>query len=352
MTTQPPKTPDSPQSPRRQVRLSDIAEALGLSTATVSRALSGRGYVRSDVARRVHAMARDMGYRTGIAPAPAIGGRVLLAASREAMVDFQRSQFTLHVLEGLKARAEVLGLELEHRLIASELDKRSLGEEARSAGDVVGVLLLTIDDDLLDLARWLKLPVVLVNSDDPDMRLSSVTPCNRSAAALATQHLRALGHERILFLTRPGRRTIQRRMEGWRDHMARGCDELVVEVTDWTPELAHTAITTRIAANEGKADFTAVLAAGDALAAGAISALVDAGLKVPEDVSVVGIDGLPQSALLNPALTTVEIPMEAVGAAALDLLCDCADASASAPARRIELACSLVVRQSSAGVLR
>ncbi len=80
-------------------------------------------------------------------------------------------------------------------------------------------------------------PVVLLNGDDPFMRLSSVTPCNRSSARLAADHLIDLGHERILFLMRPGRRTIERRYEGWKDallHRGLPFDKgLMVPVEDW-----------------------------------------------------------------------------------------------------------------------
>ena len=91
------------------------------------------------------------------------------------------------------------------------------------------------------------------------------------------------------------------------------------------------------------------MAAGDILAAGAISALVAAGRRVPQDVSVIGIDGLPQGQYLAPALTTVKIPMHAVGALSAELLAETVrlrKAGVALPARRIELACELIQRAS------
>lgn len=329
----------------RRTRIADIAERLGVSTATVSRAVSGKGYVRADLAEKIRSMAIEMNYSL---PSSRAGSRVLLAASNDAMVDFQRSQFTTHVLEGMRERADALGLRIDqHRIVPSGALTEIAGEA--SAEDVLGTLLLTVDDALLDAARALPGPVVLVNSDDPDMRLSSVTPCNRSAAAMATKHLTGLGHERILFLTRSGRRTIQRRLEGMRDVLGAQFDPaLVVEAEDWTAEAAEVAIGRALAAG---LDFTAVLAAGDVLAAGALMGLHDAGLEVPGDVSLVGIDGLPQGEYLSPALTTVTIPMRAVGAMSLDLLLNAvklAGTMIELPASRIELACSLTLRASTA----
>ncbi|MCB1331933.1 MAG: LacI family DNA-binding transcriptional regulator, partial [Maritimibacter sp.] len=329
----------------RRARISDIADRLGVSSATVSRAISGRGYVRADLAEKIRAVAVELNY--GL-PDLNVGRRVLLAASNDAMVDFQRAQFTTHVLDGLRQRAAALGIEIDQRRIdpAGRLDE--IADTMREP-DVTGTLLLTVDDALLDAAHALPGPVVLVNSDDPDMRLSSVTPCNRSAAALAAKHLTGLGHERILFLTKPGRRTIQRRLEGLRDVLGPRFDPgLVVEATDWTVEAAESAMTQAL---EAGLDFSAVLAAGDVLAAGALLGLHAAGLDVPKDVSLVGIDGLPQGEYLSPALTSVVIPMHAVGAFSLDLLLNAARFAGTTidrPASRIELACTLAERDSTA----
>ena len=195
-------------------------------------------------------------------------------------------------------------------------------KEAQDDPQVAGLLFLTVDDEgMLAATRGFSKPVVLLNSDDPFMRLSSVTPCNRSSARLAADHLIGLGHQRILFLMRPGRRTIERRYEGWKDallHHGLPADaDLVVPVEDWLPELAAQAIASRIEARG--LDFTAVLAAGDSLAVGAMMGVQQRGYSVPGDVSVMGMDDLPQASFLNPPLTTMHIPMREIGSVALDL---------------------------------
>ncbi|HHB81733.1 MAG TPA: LacI family transcriptional regulator, partial [Aliiroseovarius sp.] len=298
----------------QRTRITDIARRMGVSTATVSRAISGRGYVRPELAEEIRSMAVEMNY--GL-PDSYSGQKVILAASNDAMIDFQRSQFTMDVLDGLNERAEALGIEIEQYRFPFPDDLGDLSERV-TAPDVLGTLLLTVDDTVLDAAHALPGPVVLVNSDDPDMRLSSVTPCNRSAAAMATKHLVGLGHERILFVNKPGRRTILRRLEGMRDVLADRFDpKLVVEAADWTAEAAEEAVSRALA--DGL-QITAVLAAGDVLASGALMGLLSAWLDLPGDVSLVGIDGLPQGKYLSPALTTVKIPMRTVGAISLDLL--------------------------------
>jgi DNA-binding LacI/PurR family transcriptional regulator len=148
---------------------------------------------------------------------------------------------------------------------------------------------------------------------------------------------------------RRGRRTIERRYEGWRDALTAAgvepANSLLLEVSDWLPELAAEAVARRIA--EHGLDFTAILAAGDSLAVGAAMGVERAGYKVPADVSVVGMDDLPQAAFHTPPLTTMHIPMREIGAVALSLLLDSLGGMALPP-RRVELACHLVERQSTA----
>lgn len=331
----------------RRVRLEDIAEKVGVSLSTVSRALSGEKGVRADIRERVVEAAKAANYTV---PTPVAGKKVIVAASSAAMIDYVRNQFTLYVLEGLRDRAQVLGLEIITRAVAGQAEENAMLEEALADPDVAGLLFLTVDDEsILAAMRDFGKPVVMINGDDPLMRLSSVTPCNRSAARVAAEHLIKLGHERILFLMRPGRHTIERRREGWRDalvhHNLPYTDDLVVPVEDWLPELAAQAISKRL--SEKGLDFTAVLAAGDSLAVGAMMGVQQAGYSVPGDVSVMGMDDLPQAAFLNPPLTTMHIPMRELGYVALDLLRDSLT-SVPMPPRRVELACHLVLRASTA----
>jgi DNA-binding LacI/PurR family transcriptional regulator len=333
--------------PSRRIRLEEIAARCGVSVSTASRALSGAGGVREALRATIIETAKSMNYAV---PASVAGRKVILAASSAAMLDSARSQFTTHVLDGLNERARMLGVELVTRPVATAEDEIAVLRESERDDGVAGCLFLTLDDDaVLTLTAGFSKPIVLVNGDDPSMRHSSVTPCNRSAAMLAANHLIGLGHRRILFLMRRGRRTIERRYEGWRDALAAASvgdlEQLVVEVEDWLPELASRAVRKRIAAHG--LDFSAVLTAGDSLAFGAIRGVQEAGYSVPGDVSVVGMDDLPLAAFCNPPLTAMHIPMREIGSAALSLLLDDM-AHAVLPPRRVELACRLVERQSTA----
>lgn len=326
---------------RRRIRMEDLAERCGVSVATVSRVLADRPGVRPELRRRIRDAAALLGYAM---PSAVAGRKAILVASQAAMVDYARSQFTLHVLDGMRDRAAALGMTLETRTATEPLAANLAADE-----DAAGYVLLTPESDaVIAEAAALDRPVVLVNADDPMMRLSSVAPCNRTAAARATELLLKHGHRRILFLTRPGRRTIERRREGWADRLtAEGIapeSSLVVEVDDWLPDAAAAAVTRRL--TEGPRDFTAILAAGDSLAVGALLALARAGIDVPGEVSVLGFDGLPQCDLQTPPLSAVEIPMRTIGSLALDLLGEII-AGPGLPPRRVELACRIVERGST-----
>ena len=329
--------------PMRRIRMEDLAEECGVSVATVSRVLTDKPGVRADIRERVRKAAAAMGYSAFV---PSAGQKVALVASRAAMVDMSRSQFTLHVVEGLRERAAQLGMVLETLTATGGM------AEAVAGSDADGFLLLTPqgDEEVAEVAA-LNRQVVLVNGEDPTMRLSSVAPCNRAAAAQATAHLLRLGHKRILFMTRSGRKTIAERHAGWAEEMARAglpvTPDLVVEVEDWIPDLAARTIKARLA--QGPRDFTAILCAGDSLAYGALIGLAEAGVSVPHEVSVLGFDGLPQCDFQMPPLSAVTIPMRHLGAVALDLLRDQL-AGGGMPPRRIELACPVVERASTAPV--
>lgn len=326
-----------------RVRLQDLAERCGVSVSTASRALAGRPGVRHEVRRQMLETAREIGYPL---PDGLAGGTVLIAASQAAITDNDRNQFTAQVLAGMRGRAAELELTLSPLpLIDGRIGELAAALETRQPA---AVLLLTVDDPVvLNLVHASRLPALVVNGDDPWMRLDSLAPCNRSAARLATDHLLDHGHRRILFVQRPGRTTIQRRLEGWRDALgARGLpaeETRILDVADWVPQLAQDALHRHIAS--GGPAFSAILCAGDSLAEGAIAALRAQGLRVPDDVSVMGMDDLPMVEFWQPPLTTVHVPGRELGALALDLLRRRIDGGPG-PARRTELACHVVARGS------
>lgn len=344
------KSPSPPKIPGR-TRLSDIALACDVSISTVSRALTGQKGVRDDIRQRIFDAARKAHYPL---PNRVQGARLAVFASKAAMTDYRRVQFTWHVLEGLKAAATSKEIEVSLVPLPDGDENQAPLQDVLDSQSILGVLLLTIDDmQVMNRIQESGKPAVLINSDDPLMRISSVSPCNRSASRMACDYLIGLGHERIGFVMRPGRPTIRRRLEGWRDALAEHglpcSDDDVISVEDWTPECAERAIGERL--DRGTLDVTALLCAADSLALGALSALTARQIACPADISIMGIDNLPISDLLTPRLTTMHIPARELGETAVDMLIEL---STQGPrvVRRTELACRLVVRDSTASAVR
>ncbi|UVF20429.1 LacI family transcriptional regulator [Microvirga terrae] len=345
------KKPTLPSKTPGRTRLGDIALACNVSISTVSRALTGQKGVRDDIRERILDAARRARYPL---PNRIQGARIAVFASTAAMTDYRRTQFTWHVLEGLKAAATAKEIEISLVPLPDSDENHAPLRDVLDSQSILGALLLTIDDmQVMERIQESGKPAVLINGDDPLMRISSVSPCNRSASRMACDYLIGLGHQRIGFVMRPGRTTIRRRLEGWRDALAEHglpCpDENVIDVEDWTPECAEQAIGERL--DRGALDVTALLCAADSLALGALSALTARQIACPDEMSIMGMDDLPISDLLTPRLTTMHIPARELGETAVDMLVELAT-HGERVVRRTELACCLVERDSTAPPMR
>ncbi|MCO1338840.1 hypothetical protein BJH93_08045 [Kocuria polaris] len=197
-------------------------------------------------------------------------------------------------------------------------------------------------------ATALSVPVVVVaaRTDVPAADpVQYVYVDQRDGARQATEHLLGLGHRRIVHVSGPvGWFDAAERLRGWRETMAAaGCEAVEAAAGDWFAASGFD-VGTGLVEQVRAGAVTAVFAANDYLAIGLLRAFWEAGVKVPDDVSVVGFDDLQSSAYYIPALTTVRQPFADVGRAALDALLD----GAGAPGEARVLAPTLVPRGSSA----
>jgi DNA-binding LacI/PurR family transcriptional regulator len=165
-------------------------------------------------------------------------------------------------------------------------------------------------------------------------------------AAAVTEHLLALGHQTVHHVAGPQRWfSARERLEGWRGALRNaGADEPEHAEGDWS-------VTSGYAAGKSLAadpDVTAVFAANDDMAIGVIRALAEAGRTVPDEVSVVGFDDIPNAAYLNPPLTTVNVPFDQLAEATLAALVKAVEAPSEETPPFAEPECRLVVRSSTA----
>ncbi|WP_445256154.1 LacI family DNA-binding transcriptional regulator [Nocardioides aurantiacus] len=304
--------------PGRSPVMADVARLAGVSLQTVSRVVNEAPHLRPTTRARVEEAIRQLGYR------PNVAARSLVT----------RRSATLGVIG---TKSEFWGPAAIHRSVQSaardagyfvsaidlpQVTRRDVTEAVEHLRDqrVEGIVLIAANDEALEAVRAQdtgELPVVVVEGDLSRARLTAGVD-NHLGAVLATEHLLALGHTRIQHIAGPAEWTEAReRLSGWRTAMqVGGLRPPEPLVGDWSAGSGHAA-GVRLAAGD---DVTAVFVANDHMAIGLLRALHEAGVRVPEDVSVVGFDDLPEAAYLIPPLTTVRQDFPAIGRRAIEVL--------------------------------
>lgn len=324
----------------------DVAREAGVSHITVSRVINGHPSVRPETRARVEAAIRKLGYRRN-SVARALKSR---RSSTIGVVVAGSELFELtRVLRGVENAARAAGYWVSLASRLGECGTDDLMETVRRLTDqsVEAVAVVADDPAAVEALSGLALdvPVTVVMSggvDDP--RLGSVEIDQDAGARLAVRHLIGLGHRRIAHLTGALRTHDARaRAAAWQDELTRSGARGTLLEGDFGAEsgfrLAHTLC--------GDPDGlpTAVFAGNDEMAMGVLAAFAERGVRVPEDVSVVGFDDMKGSGYLIPALTTVRQDLYRLGSAAIEHL---VARLGGAPASRERLTPDLVVRRSTA----
>ncbi len=340
-------------SGNRKVGIKDVARRAEVANSTVSHVLNGTASISAEVRDRVLTAAKELGYlaeRKAKATISAFG-TVLLAVSDDALPENETNLFSWTILNALTRDCERRGVRLVPYSEAGNLSASKVIEAAEAA-KADGIIVINDDRrEFLNGIRSSGISAVLINGEDQEMQIDSVTPGNRFAAQLATGWLISQGHRKILHVTWPGRTTIRRRQDGFLDafHAAGLSPENapIIRVTGYEPAFGEEAIRRWLEDHGGLDGITALFCASDNLAFGAMRALSARGYKVPADVSVMGFDGVALGELVNPPLTTIKVPLEQMGPAALNLLEQRILAHDSERvAHRLELGCRIVERES------
>lgn len=329
------------------VTMAEVAARAGVTKQTVSNVVTGRVRVRPETAERVRSAIAELGYT------PNLVARSLATGSTKTvglLVPWAANAFYSEVIETVEDVLEQHGY---HLLLCTT---RADGERARRQLDGlssrnVDALLIAGDKDLIDHLPLLddkRFPVALCawETEVPDT-LPVVTIDYEHAGFLAGRHLRELGHERVAVIGDLPAHAL--RVEGLRRAFAADGltvpDRLVLPAPSDDMAGGITAATAALAAEP---ELTAVFATHDILALGAMEAVIRAGMRVPDDVSVVGLDDIPQGGYAEPALTTIAIPKREMAQQAVELLLRAVKAGKT-PANAISmLRPDLIVRGSSA----
>lgn len=338
------------------VTLKEIAERAGVSISTVSRVLSGSAPISAKVRQQVMSIAAEQGYplhkAAKVAETPDPLRHIMLATPRNLMLESELNLVSLTLINRLKALCQQRNIQLSPFVGEPDSINEQQLLEALHADKANGILIVNDDHPtLLNAVAESGVPAVLINGEDPTMRLNTVMPANHYSATAAVRYLIAQGHRRILHLTWPSRQTIRERERGYRDALAEAgiaVDErLILSLPDFQPLTARDALRHWLAAHPDRLGVTAIFCAADNQAIGVTDALNHHGLRVPQDMSVMGMDDILPLDMLPLSLTTVHLPFEEMARAALQLLTQqLLPAQALGIAQRIELAGHLVVRES------
>lgn len=303
------------------VTIRDVAKHAAVSVATVSRFINQNAPVSQEVAERIQQVMLDLNYK------PHSAARQL--ATRRTMtiglvIHNMHTDFFAPLLSGIEAVVS----EYKYNLLVATYDYKAYPHRPLPIGphNTDGLLAYAdcIDEEqLTDLCR-IKFPVVLIHRTTPaHLKVPFVTVENKAATRKLISHLiEEHGRRSIIFLRGPKEQEDSRwREQGYRDALdAHGLPvrpELILE-GEFDQWVAYKNLKKFIACNG--VDFDAVFTGDDDAAIGVLNALREAGLRVPEDVSVVGFDDSRLAAFLNPSLTTVKAPTAAVGQTAAHLL--------------------------------
>jgi LacI family transcriptional regulator len=333
----------------RRATLANVAASAGVSVATVSKVLNGRNDVAPATRALVQELLHEHDYvarRTRPALSPAI----------ELFFHGQLSAYHTEVLQGVVEAAAEAGV----AVVVSLRPRGQRGSGANrpapwarelAASGRQAAIVMTSELAAADLTALTRAPMPVVVIDQlnlPSARVASVGSTNFAGGMLATRHLLDLGHRQIAYVGGPAAAACnQARMHGYRGAMEAGG----APVPDGYVRTGRFSYEHGIAGGAALLDLpappTAVFAGSDETALGVIEAARIRGLRIPDDLSVVGFDDTPVARLAAPPLTTVRQPLREMGAVAVRTALRLA-AGEPVDSHHVELATELVVRQSTA----
>jgi DNA-binding LacI/PurR family transcriptional regulator len=315
--------------------LSDVARRAGVTTATVSNVIRGRGSVSADTAERVRAIITEIGYRPNLTARALAEGRSPTLALLVASI---ANPFYPEFARAAERRARAEGRFLVVCHTDSDPDIGLAYLDRVSSGISEGVLAMAGNIRLSDLAEVAArgVPVVLVMWEESDeaIPLPAVTVDFEMAGRIAAEHLLGLGHERIGLVTAgspDGLKPHAKRLSGFQQATAKCGQRVPPARQSFTSDTIAGGYAGAVELLEKAPDITAIFATNDLIAIGAMQAAAAAGIRVPEDLSIIGVTDIQFAAQMRPALTTVSLHSTEVAEAAITFLLDLVKAPAHLP---------------------
>ncbi len=340
METEPPSPEPPAPSRARLPRIYDVAAAAGVAPSTVSRAFARPGRVNSETAEHIRKVAAELGYRTNPLARALPSGRTSMIA---LVISDVTNPFYNEIIRGAENAAVEAGYTI---LLADTQESDVLEREAldRAVPMVEGVVLATsrMSDSAIRMTAKQR-PMIALNRAVADV--PSVIFDNPRGIRRAVEHLAELGHHTVAYVAGPE--------ASWADGMRwRSLREAAMElelhgrrIGPYSPTVAGGAAAV---AELVKQPYTAVVAYNDLMAIGVIRGLIAQGVRVPQDISVVGFDNIFAAELVTPSLTTVASPRRLQGMTAVRNLLAIIGGARPRATEPVVLPIRLVVRDSTA----
>jgi LacI family transcriptional regulator len=330
------------------VTLDDVALATGVSTATVSRVINNFPRVADSTRQRVLEAIERLHYT------PNFAGRMLATQRTRTfglIITDITNPFYPAVVRGVETAALGLGFSVLLYDTAENKQREEQALQLLRERQVDGLVICSSrlgKSRLAHLAHG-KTPIVFINSQPAPSTVGSVETDHEAGMRAAVQHLVALGHRRIAYLGGPPASQVQqRRLKAFRDATRDLGVRTLESSRPPTVEGGEEGTSELLREHDPDVRPTALITYNDLMASGALLAARARGLRVPEDLSLIGHDDIPMSALLSPALTTVRQPMQELGSRAVAMLAAHLQSTVEANPTILSLRPELIVRASTA----
>ncbi|SMB78903.1 LacI family DNA-binding transcriptional regulator [Deinococcus hopiensis] len=336
----------SASAPSSRVTIHDVARHAGVSHQTVSRVMNEHPSVAATTRQKVLDAIQALRYQPNLAARSLVTQRSgTLGVVGFGLTYYGPAQMIVNIEQAARGRGYGVALASIPELSETEIERAVL--ELRRQ-NVDGILLITpLRGADAERIRSLcgSVPFVLVDTTESS-GVPGVTIDQKAGACLAAQHLVSLGHQRVALLSGPSRwHDARLRLEGWREALSEaGLTPAAVLEGDWSAGSGFGLTQELLAA---RTPFTGLLVGNDQMALGALWALHERGVAVPDDVSIVGFDDIPESRFFHPPLSTVRQDFAALGSLSLAALLEAIESPTSSRPAHV-LTPELLVRASTA----
>lgn len=329
----------------KRLTLEDIGKLAGVSRATVSRVVNGYPHIRPDVRQRVEKVIAETGFRPNVVARTLASNRsnIIGLIVPSIVHDMFSDPYFPILIEGVTTESSRQKQIVSLYLMDNLYKEKDLAENIIRTGFLDGIILVLGQYDLRHLSSAASIPFVTIGKPRDADFVPFVDADNFNGGYLATKHLLELGHRRIGIIAVSSHTSGEQRLQGYRHALAEYGVEFDTDLCaegDFSIKSAYTAAERLIPYQP-----TAIFASSDRMALGAVERLRAFGVRVPEEVAVVGFDDLAPALTAVPPLTTIHQDVFALGTNAVRLLLDVIN-TPQAVNRSITLPTELVIRES------